>query len=101
MIVVTSRIRIAEGDADEVAAQYTRRLRQADDAPGCLGVEILRHCDRRDEFMVYTRWESLADYERYRTDPAFRAAHARVREIPGPLKVARIDDGVDRFERIA
>lgn len=101
MIVVTSRIRITAGSADDVAAQYRARLGLADSAPGCLGVEILRHCERRDEFMVYTRWESIADYERYRADPAFRAAHARVRDIPGSIKVARVEEGVDRFERIA
>lgn len=101
MIVVTSRIRITSGDADAMAAAYRDRLGLADAAPGCLGVEILRHCERRDEFMVYTRWSSVADYERYRADPAFRAAHARVKNTPGTVKVARVEEGVDRFERIA
>ena len=98
MIVVTSRIRVSGGDADALATQYRRRLRLAEGMPGCQGIEILRHVERPDEFMVYSRWESEADYERYRQDPAFRAAHERVREIPGGIRVARVDEGVDRYE---
>ena len=98
MIVVTSRIRVTGGSADALADQYRQRLGRADAMPGCRGVEVLRHVDRPDEFMVYTRWDSLADYEAYRRDPAFREAHQRTRDIPGGIRVARVDEGVDHYE---
>ena len=98
MIVVTSRIRVTGGEADALAAQYRRRLRLAETMPGCRGVEILRHVARPDEFMVYSRWDDEASYEAYRAHPAFREAHARVREIEGGIRVARVDEGVDRYE---
>ena len=98
MIVVTSRIRVTGGDADALAAQYRQRLRLAEEMPGCRGIEVLRHAERTDEFMVYSRWDDAEAYERYRAHPAFREAHERVREIPGGIRVARVDQGVDRYE---
>lgn len=98
MIVVTSRIRVTGGDADALAEQYRRRLRRAEEMPGCRGIEVLRHAERPDEFMVYSRWDDAESYERYRAHPAFREAHERVREIPGGIRVARIEQGVDRYE---
>ena len=95
MIVVTSRIRVAAGDADALADQYRRRLHAADAFPGSLGVEILRRVDAPAEFMVYTRWTSAEAYHTYRAAPAFRDAHAR---IPAGLKVVRVEEGVGEFE---
>lgn len=98
MIVVTSRIRVTGGDAGALAEQYRRRLRLVETMPGCRGVEILRHVDRPEEFMVYSRWDDAAAYERYRADAAFRESHERIREIPGGIRVVRVDEGVDRYE---
>ena len=55
MIVVASRIRVTNGNADALAEQYRRRGRLADGMPGCLGVEVLRHLEQPDTFVVYTR----------------------------------------------
>jgi phycocyanobilin:ferredoxin oxidoreductase len=66
--------------------------------PGCRGVEALRHVDRPDEFMVHTRWDSEADHDAYRRDPAFREEHQRTRDVPGGIRVARVGEGVDRDE---
>jgi heme-degrading monooxygenase HmoA len=98
VIVVTSRIRVRRGNADALAARYADRLGMADGADGCLGIEILRGVDRPDEFMVYSRWESADAYERYRASDAFRAAHERVRLIPGGIAVERVDEGTALFE---
>ena len=98
MIVVTSRLRVTSGDADALAEQYRRRGRAADAFPGCRGVEVLRHLDRADEFVVVTRWDDERAYEAYRASAAFRSAHARLREILGGLRVAPAARGLDRYE---
>ena len=98
MIVVTSRIRVTWGSAEALAAQYRQRLRRAESVDGCLGVEVLRSLEHPDEFLVYTRWATDAAYAAYRADPAFREAHARIRDIPGGVKVERVERGVERFE---
>lgn len=98
MIVVTSHIRVVGGDADGLAEQYARRMGLAEQAPGCVGVEVLRHSARPDEFVVYTRWHSREDYDRYRAGDAFREAHRRIRDIPGGIKVERVGEGVDVFD---
>ena len=98
MIVVASRIRVTSENAEALAEQYRRRGRVAETLPDCLGVEVLRHLERPDEFVVYTRWEDRAAYERYRLHPAFREAHTRVRDIPGGLRVDPDERSVDWYE---
>jgi len=98
MIVVTSRIRVTSGNANLLADLYRSRGRVADAQPGCLGVEILRHLDRPDEFTVLTRWTDRAAYECYRAPPSFREAHARVREVPGGIRIDRAERSVDWYE---
>ena len=98
MIVVTSRIRVTSGNADTLAERYRRRERVAETLPGCLGVEVLRHLERHDEFVVVTRWSDEAAYAAYRRHPAFRAAHARIGDVAGGLRVARGERAVDRYE---
>ncbi len=97
MIVVTSRIRVVQGSADALATQYAQRQRLADAAPGCMGVTVLRHLERPEEFVVTSRWRDRAAYDAYRAHPAFRAAHAR---IPAGLKVDREIHALDLWEEL-
>lgn len=98
MIVVVSRIRVTSGDIEALAGRYRQRGRIAETMPGCLGVEVLRHIERPEEFAVYTRWESREAYERYRHSPAFREAHATIRTIPGGLKIDAAERAVEWYE---
>jgi heme oxygenase (staphylobilin-producing) len=97
VIVVTSRIVVVSDNANEVAHAYATRLRQADRAPGCLGIEILRHLERPGEFVVYSRWQALTDYEAYRRSDAFRAAHSRIGTLNTTVKVSH-DRSLDAYE---
>jgi heme-degrading monooxygenase HmoA len=97
MIVVTSRIVVVSDNADEVARAYATRLRRAEAAPGCLGVEIWRHIERSGEFVVYSRWRALEDYEAYRRSDAFKAAHSRIGTMSTTLKVSH-DRALDAYE---
>ena len=98
MIVVTSRIRVVEGDADALAARYRERLQRADQAAGCPGVEILRHVDRPEEFVVISRWSGKEAYQAYRSGPLFREAHRRV---PPGLRIDRQERATDAWERLS
>ena len=98
MIVVTSRIRVIEGDPESLAAQYRARLHRAEEAAGCLGVEVLRNLERPSEFVVVSRWEGLSSYQAYRRAAAFREAHRR---IPAGLRVDREERATDAWERIS
>ncbi len=98
MIVVTSRIRVTSGNADALAERYRGRARFTETLPGCLGVEVLRHLERPDEFVVVTRWADEAAYAAYRRHPAFREAHARIGEIAGGLRIDPQERSVDRYE---
>ena len=97
MIVVTSRIRVVGGDADALAQRYRNRVSLVDALPGCLGVEILRHVDRPEEFIVVTRWSDEAAYTAYRVHPAFRQAHQAIAQLPG-LRIDPESRVVERYE---
>ena len=96
MIVITSRIRVTGGDADALAVRYRNRVGLVDTLPGCLGVEILRHVDRPEEFMVVTRWTDEDAYAAYRAHPAFRKAHRAIAELPG-LRIDPTSRVVERY----
>ena len=98
MIVVTSRIRVVEGSAEQLAEQYRGRIRRADAAPGCLGVEVLRNVHRPDEFVVYTRWTDRGAYDAYRRSGAWREAHQRV---PAGLRIDREERATDVWEQLS
>ncbi len=97
MIVITSRIRVVGGDPDALATQYRNRAGLVDALPGCLGVEILRHVDRTEEFVVVTRWTDEDAYAAYRAHPAFRQAHRAIGELPG-LRIDPTSRVVERYE---
>lgn len=97
MIVEFSRIRVLHGDAEALAERYRRRERLAESVPGCLGIEVLRYLERPDEFVVTARWVNGEAYEAYRRHPAFRAAHARVRDLPD-LRIDPDRRAIDRYE---
>ena len=98
MIVITSRLRVTSGTADALAERYRRRARVVEGFPGCLGVEVLRHLERPDEFVVVSRWSDEDSYAAYRRHPAFRVAHAGIGEIAGGVRVASGERAVDRYE---
>ena len=87
MIVAISRIRITSGNADAVAAQYQQRSRLVEQAPGFLGIEILRGQDQPDEFMVCMRWVDRAAFESYKSGAQFRQAHQNIRTIAGRTRI--------------
>lgn len=98
MIVVTSRIRVAEGDPEALAAQYRARLHRAEETPGCLGVEVLRNLERPAEFVVVSRWSAREAYDAYRRGPAFREAHRR---MPSGMRIDRQERATDAWEPIS
>jgi heme-degrading monooxygenase HmoA len=100
MIVAISRIRITSGNADAVAAQYQQRSRLVEQAPGFLGIEILRGQDQRDEFLVCMRWVDRAAFEAYHGSALFRQAHRAIAKIPGPTRIDRSTYDVGVFDVI-
>lgn len=98
MIAVMSRIRVCQGDSEALADQYRQRSRLVEQQPGCLGVEILRNRNDPDEFVVYTRWHTEADYQNYRRSSAYRHAHQRISDIPGGLRIDSETRTVESYE---
>jgi heme-degrading monooxygenase HmoA len=98
MIVAISRITVTNGNDEGLAAQYARRSGLVDTMPGFISMEVLRHAERPQEFLVYTRWETREAFEAYYKAQQFRMAHQNVANIPGGIKIDRHTRILDIYE---
>ena len=90
MIVVTNRIPVAEGYAEEFERRFKNRAHLVDRAPGFIRNEVHRPRpmkfdhergrfvpapEREGFYEVKTWWESLDDFESWTRSPEFAEAH--------------------------
>jgi heme-degrading monooxygenase HmoA len=69
---------------EEVEQAFHARPRLVESAPGFLALEILRGLPDPSVFYIYTKWESLAQYQSWHSGPAHRESHVL---IPDGLKL--------------
>ncbi len=60
------------------------RAGQVASSAGFEAFELLRPTDDRDVYLVYTRWRSQEDFERWAQSPAFQHGH-RQHQSEGPV----------------
>lgn len=101
MIVAVSRITVTSGNADAVAAAYADRSGLVDEAHGFLGLEVLRHQDRPDEFWVVMRWSDRDAFDAYRGGARFKDVHASVGRRAGRTTVDADSYAVDVLDVVA
>jgi heme-degrading monooxygenase HmoA len=65
----------------EMVARFEQSWRQraglVDKMPGSRGLEVLRDGATPGKYIVLTRWDTKADFERWASSPEFAAGHAR------------------------
>ena len=76
-VVRINVIEIPEGRGEELERRFANRAGAVDRAPGFLGFELLRPTDGGTSYFVYTRWESDAAFEAWRSSAAFGSGHAQ------------------------
>ena len=76
MIVVTNRIKVAEGYEDEFEERFRSRLGLVDRMPGFIRNEVLRPIIG-DCYVVKTYWESREAFEAWKESDSFKKAHSR------------------------
>lgn len=74
MIVITNRLPVKEGRADEVVERFSVNRGNVQDFPGFVSMEVLRSEDAT-EVLVITRWESREAFDSWVNSDSFRAAH--------------------------
>lgn len=62
---------------DELERRFSGRAGLVESADGFEGFELLRPVDGTDRYLVYTRWRSEQDFQRWTESQAFREGHAQ------------------------
>jgi heme oxygenase (mycobilin-producing) len=86
-VVRINVITVPKARAEELERRFAGRAGQVSSSPGFEAFELLRPTDDRDEYLVYTRWRSAEDFERWAQSPAFQHGH-RQHQSEGPVGTA-------------
>src|SRR5919199_955028 len=88
MMTVITRIRVKEGAEPEWDAAMGQRLEAAKGRPGWVGGQLLMPLEAFNERLIVGTWETIADWEAWHEDEAFRATRERLdqlQEEPGTM----------------
>ena len=76
-VVKINAITVPKERADELVGRFAARAGEVSKAEGFESFELLRPSDDRDVFLVYTRWRSQEDFEKWMASAAFGKGHAQ------------------------
>ncbi|WP_067169463.1 antibiotic biosynthesis monooxygenase family protein [Microtetraspora niveoalba] len=62
---------------EELEKRFANRAGMVETADGFEWFELLRPVEGTDRYMVYTRWRSEEDFQRWQESRAFQAGHAQ------------------------
>lgn len=82
MIVVCNRLLIHPDYAAEFEERFKTREQMVDKMEGFISFQIMRPLKEDDPYVVMTYWESMANFEGWKTSEAFRQQHGQQRRLP-------------------
>ncbi|MGI5322500.1 antibiotic biosynthesis monooxygenase family protein [Actinomadura nitritigenes] len=62
---------------EEIEKRFAGRAGLVESAEGFEGFELLRPVEGQDRYLVYTRWRSEEDFQRWTQSQAFQHGHAQ------------------------
>lgn len=75
-VVKINVLTVPEPMREELERRFAGRAGLVDQADGFEGFELLRPVDGTDRYLVYTRWRSEEDFQRWTESRSFRQGHA-------------------------
>ncbi len=75
--VAINVLSVPEGAGGTLEERFAARQGAVDRAPGFEHFELLRPLQGTDDYLVYTRWRSEADFTAWRESQAFGEGHAQ------------------------
>ncbi len=82
-IVRINAIEVPEGMGERLEGAFAQRLGAVDNEPGFLGFQLLRPTgDNESRYFVVTQWESVEDFDRWRSSDNFSQGHQGDRSGP-------------------
>lgn len=96
MIVEVAPLRIRPGHTAEFEIAFKQAQRIIASMPGYLSHELLRCLERRDEYILFVRWESLDAHEKgFRQSPEYQGWKALLHHFYDPFPVVSHYDPVE------
>jgi quinol monooxygenase YgiN len=89
VFIVTAKVRLQEGRAEEFMEAYRWMRPQVMKDPGAIRYDLLRSTENPDEFIFYEQYESEEAFDYHLSTEHFRQLAARI----DPLMVAPGDIG--------
>jgi heme-degrading monooxygenase HmoA len=96
--VAINVLTVAGGDGATLEQRFAARQGAVDSAPGFEHFELLRPLEGTDDYLVYTRWRSEADFRAWRESQAFGQGHAGASGRPEDARPAASGSTVWAFE---
>ena len=75
--VVINAMTVPPAMRDTLEQRFASRAGEVDKMDGFEHFELLRPVEGLDRYLVYTRWDSQASFEAWRTSQAFGQGHAQ------------------------
>jgi heme-degrading monooxygenase HmoA len=76
-------ITVPAGSGDELAHRFAARAGAVDGAEGFEGFELLRPTDKREQWLVITRWRDEESFQAWVSSPNFAEGHRSAVERAG------------------
>ncbi|MFC4588369.1 antibiotic biosynthesis monooxygenase family protein [Sphaerisporangium corydalis] len=76
-VVKINALTVPAAMREELERRFGSRAGMVESSDGFEWFELLRPVEGTDTYLVYTRWRSEEDFQRWQTSEAFQAGHAR------------------------
>ena len=75
--VAVNVLAVPEGGGDVLEQRFARRQGSVERADGFEDFQLLRPVEGTEDYVVYTRWRSREDFQRWREAQTYEGGHAR------------------------
>ena len=96
--VAINVLSVPDGNGSVLEQRFAARQGAVDAAPGFEHFELLRPLEGTDDYLVYTRWRSEADFTAWRDSQAFGQGHAQASGRPEGARPAASGSTIWAFE---
>jgi heme-degrading monooxygenase HmoA len=98
--VVINALTVPDGNGEVLEQRFAGRAGLVDQAEGFEAFQLLRPVDGTDRYLVYTRWRSEADFQKWQNSRDFGKGHAQAAQDRNAERPASTHGEVWQFEVI-
>ncbi len=96
--VAINVLTVPDGSGTTLEQRFAARQGAVDSAPGFEHFELLRPLAGTDDYLVYTRWRSEADFTAWRESQSFTQGHTQASDRPAGERPAASGSTIWAFE---